>query len=315
MAPPHRMIILDKMLLPFAHGLGAGFHIIDATDTDRCLAVLRAEGEGVRVVISGGREELSGAAMAALPDLGLIIIVGAGMEGVDLDSARARGIKVTNAGDTHSSDVADHAVALALGARQKLLRYDAMVRSGAWQANEPTPMRHSLKNERVGIVGMGYIGKEIARKLEPFCPDIAWWSRSLQPDLRRPRMPTLAALAEWSSILILAARSGPETRRLISADVIDAIGPDGLFVNIARGFMVDEDALIAALREARLGQAAIDVFDHEPTPAARWRDVPNVLLSPHSGGFVYEAFEKLQELIVANIRAFYAGGELRYVVT
>lgn len=315
MTSPHRVIIVEARLLELARALGSSLEIVDASDATTRAEVVRSEGRGARVLISGGSEPVSDEDMAALPDVGLIVAVGAGMEGIDLAAAHARGITVTNAGSTHSGDIADHAVALALGARQQLLGYDRLVRSGAWHAGSPVPMRHSLASERVGIVGMGHIGKEIARKLEPFCRDIAWWGRSPQPELRWPRAANLMTLADRSSILILAARSSAETRGLIAADVIDAIGPDGLFVNIARGFMVDEHALIAALRDGRLGQAAMDVFDEEPTPPERWRDVPNILLSPHAAGFVYETFAKLYALIVANVRAFYAGEALENAVT
>ena len=182
-------------------------------------------------------------------------------------------------------------------------------RAGDWRAAEKT-ITGSLTGQRLGIVGLGAIGEGIARRAEAFGLTVSWWGPNEKPDAKWPRVASLVELAKDSDILVVAARADGSNEGLISREVIEALGPQGLLVNVARGQLVDEDALIAALKEGRLGMAALDVFATEPTAAARWADVPNTVLTPHTAGATTAALPKMVALTLANLRRFFAGEPL-----
>ena len=163
---------------------------------------------------------------------------------------------------------------------------------------------------RLGIVGMGAIGIAIAERAEAMKMRIGWWGPRDKPGLAWPRTESLAALARESDILAVAARADETNRGMINAAILDALGPDGLLVNVARGQLVDEVALVAALKAGRLGGAALDVFDPEPTDPARWADVPNVVLTPHTGGATQEAVARMLGMLRANLAAHFEGAPL-----
>ncbi|MBV9994128.1 MAG: 2-hydroxyacid dehydrogenase [Caulobacteraceae bacterium] len=263
----------------------------------------------IRALVVAGEFPLDQGLAEHLPNLGLIACFTAGYDGVDLVWAAARGLKVTHSPGVNEEDVADQALGLMLAAWRGIVEGDAIVRGGHWVATEKriTP---SLRSRRLGVVGLGAIGSAIARRAEPFGLDIAWWGPNEKPDARWPRASSLAALADASDILVVAARAGEENRRIIDAGILKALGPHGLLVNVARGQLVDEDALIAALKSGRLGMAALDVFAAEPTPAERWAGVPNVVLSPHTAGATSAAVPKMVAMTRENLRRFFAGEPL-----
>lgn len=305
------LVVMLPYLASFAPALAETFDIIERGDD---AGIARNADRVIGIFCSGSQmEEVSAAFMDRLPGLRMIVNLGAGLSRIDLDAAKARGITVTNGANAHSSEVADHAVTLTLAARQRLMEHDRQVRAGEWLPNTFPVLRRSLSTERVGIVGMGSIGRLVASKIQTICPEIRWWAPRPQ-DLNWPRMDSLIDLARWCSIMILAARGDGANAKMITADVIDAIGPDGLFVNVARGFLVDEDSLIAALRSGRLGQAALDVFQDEPTDPAHWADVPNTLFTPHCGGSTDKALNALRDLVVHNLRSLVTGESPRNIV-
>ncbi len=267
-------------------------------------AVLAARAGDVVAMLT---TQCDAALLASLPNLRLIVAPGAGYEGIDVAAARARGVRVANAGDTHSGDVADHAVALAMAAIHRLPEAQASVREGGWLAGKPTPVRHAMSAQRFGIVGLGNIGLAIARRLAPFGGEIAWWSRG-RKEAAWPRRDSLVELAQWCTTLFVATRG--DAVGLIDAETIAAVGPEGLVVNISRGSVIDEDALIAALKEGRLGYAALDVFAEEPTSPERWRGVPNALLTPHIGGVAHESIARLRQAAIRNLTSLLDGGPL-----
>jgi hydroxypyruvate reductase len=268
-------------------------------------AAIRERGADVVAILTAGRDQIDSALMDRLPKLRLIVAVGAGYEGVDVSAAKLRGIVVANAGDTHSGDVADHAVALTLAVIQRILPNDAWVRSGTWETNGYPPNRRALSAERFGILGLGRIGRAIANRLAPFGAEIAWWGPTDRP-AGWPRHESALALASWCTTLIVAARG--DAMALVDRQVIDAVGYDGYIINVARGRVIDEDALIAALRDGRLGGAGLDVFCEEPAPPGRWADVPNVVLSPHVAGVTVEAMVRLRDTAVRNLTTALEGG-------
>jgi lactate dehydrogenase-like 2-hydroxyacid dehydrogenase len=264
---------------------------------------------GIRALLVAGEFPIDKTFAESLPHLGLIACFTAGYDGVDVEWARARGLKVSHSPGVNHEDVADHAMGLVLAAARRIAEGDQAVRAGDWRAAEKT-ITGSLTGQRLGIVGLGAIGEGIARRAEAFGLTVSWWGPNEKPDAKWPRVASLVELAKDSDILVVAARADGSNEGLISREVIEALGPQGLLVNVARGQLVDEDALIAALKDGRLGMAALDVFATEPTAAARWADVPNTVLTPHTAGATTAALPKMVALTLANLRRFFAGEPL-----
>ena len=288
-------------------GEAAGrFELIKAWEEPDLDAAIAARGAAVAAILTTGQDHAIDAALIArLPALKVIVAVGSGYAGVDVAAARARGVTVANAGDTHSGDVADHAIGLAFGLIQQLFPGDAWVREGTWAEKGFPPHRRALSAERFGILGLGLIGKAIAERLVPFGCEIGWWGPNDKAvPWRRHESPL--ALAEWCTTLMVAARG--DSLGLVDRAVIEAVGPHGHIVNISRGGVIDEDALIEALRAGRLGGAGLDVFRDEPTSAERWRDVPNTILSAHMAGQTVEAMARLRSAAARNLLTALDGG-------
>jgi lactate dehydrogenase-like 2-hydroxyacid dehydrogenase len=224
--------------------------------------------------------------------------------------ATAHGLAVTHAPGANDEDVADHAIGLILGHRRQIVVGDRTVRAGTWNPDARAFTR-PLGGAKLGIVGLGDIGVAVARRAEAMRMQIGWWGPNAKPDAEWPRADSLVQLAIDSDILVVAARAHGGNAGLISAEVIEALGPDGLLVNVARGSLVDEDALIAALRDGRVGGAALDVYETEPSPAERWADVPNTVLTPHTAGSTQGAVQRMVMMLLANLAAFFAGEPLK----
>lgn len=277
----------------------------EAPDPD---ALLAARGSDIAAVFG---VRLDVAILDRLPNLRLIVLPGAGYDGIPVAAARARGIVVVNAGATHSADVAEHAVTLTLASLERLPELQAWVRKGGWFGGEFPWHRRALSAQRFGIAGLGNIGIAIAERLAGFGGEIAWWGPHAKP-ARWPCRASLVELARWCSVLIVAVRG--DARGLVDRGIIEAAGSDGLLVNVSRGQVVDEDALIAALRGGRLGRAALDVFRDEPTPPARWDGVPGVILTPHVGGVSEQSRVSLRAAALRNLRSLLDGGPVVHEV-
>jgi lactate dehydrogenase-like 2-hydroxyacid dehydrogenase len=280
--------------------------LTDHADRDGWLA---ENGRGIRAVLCSGMERFDAARLDLLPDLELLSVIAAGMAGIDLDAARDRGIVVTNAGDLNAGDVADFAVTLLLGHRRELFAADHFVRSGKWPERR---MRAggSIASQKVGIIGLGHIGRAVADRMQPFGCAIRWWGPNPKPDAPWERMETAQELAEWATTLVIAAAGNDHTRGLVDTAMLEALGPEGLIVNVSRGFVIDEAAMKAALRDGRLGGAALDVVAREPDDGSGWADVPNVILAPHIAGATREAFAAVMAGAVDNIERLFAGEPL-----
>jgi len=274
----------------------------EESDPDGAIA---ERGAGVVAILTTGNEPIGPSLIDRLPNLKVIVAVGAGYGGIDVPAARKRGIIVTNAGDTHSGDVADHAIGLILGLVQKLWFNDTYVRSGEWVEKGYPEHRRSMSAERFGILGLGRIGRAIGDRLVPFKGEIAWWGPNPK-DAPWPRLSSPLELAKWSTVLIVAGRG--DAGQVVTKEVVDAVGGDGYIVNVARGAVIDEEAIIAALCEGRLAGAGLDVFATEPTPPQRWADVPNVILSPHMAGQTIEAIARLHEAAATHLKTALDGG-------
>jgi lactate dehydrogenase-like 2-hydroxyacid dehydrogenase len=243
-----------------------------------------------------------------MPRLGLISLITAGYDGIDLELCRAKGIKVTHARGVNADDVADHALAMLLTAWRGIVASDRFVRDGGWLKGR-LPAGPTLTGRKVGIVGLGHIGLAVARRAEAFGTHVAWWGPNPKP-APWPRAESVLALAKDSDILVVACRADERNAGLISREVIEAVGPQGLIVNVARGSVIDEPALVAALKDGRLGNAALDVFAQEPTSPEPWAQLPNAVLTPHNAGGTIETVPRMTALALENIRLHLAGEPL-----
>jgi lactate dehydrogenase-like 2-hydroxyacid dehydrogenase len=265
--------------------------------------------KGIRAVLTTGTVGVTPELVASLPALEIVSVHGVGVDAVPLALLAHKGIHVTNTPDVLTDDVADFAVTLLLSAVRRLPLLDRYVRAGGWPAGAPLTQARSLTGKVAGIVGFGRIGQAVAQRLQGFGMEIRYHQRSPGPAPER-RSSSLLALARESDVLVLCMPGGPETRHMIGLDVIEALGPDGTLVNIARGSVVDEAALVAALQDGRLGAAGLDVFEDEPNVPAALFALDNVVLTPHVGSFTVEARRAMGRLAVANLLAHFDGAPL-----
>lgn len=305
---PH-VLLSHEMLLglqPLLEGAYAVHRLWDHPDR---MAFLEGPGQDIRAIIHVGETPLSRDLLAEMPRLGLIACVSVGYDGVDVAWCKAHGVAVTHSTGANAADVADHAVGLVLAAWRGLVEGDRRLRAGRWNLGERLPPRHGLRGRKAGIVGLGHIGEAVARRLEAFDMKIAWWAPRAK-DSDYPRAESLLALARDSDVLVVCARADADNRHIVNRAVIEAVGPHGLIVNVARGALIDEDALIEALKTGTLGMAALDVFEHEPTPPERWADVPNTVLTPHSAGSTLDSIPAMVGLTLENLRRYFHGEPL-----
>ncbi|WP_313168940.1 2-hydroxyacid dehydrogenase [Massilia oculi] len=264
---------------------------------------------GIRAALTTGTLGVTPELVACLPALEIVSVHGVGVDAVPLALLADKGIHVTNTPDVLTDDVADFAVTLLMSAVRRLPLLDRYVRAGGWPAKAPLTQARSLKGKVAGIVGFGRIGQAVAQRLQGFGMEIRYYQRSPGPAPER-RSGSLLALAEESDMLVLCMPGGPETRHMIGLDVIEALGSEGTLVNIARGSVVDEAALVAALQDGRLGAAGLDVFEDEPNVPAALFALDNVVLTPHVGSFTVEARRAMGRLAVANLMAHFGGEPL-----
>jgi lactate dehydrogenase-like 2-hydroxyacid dehydrogenase len=272
-------------------------------------ALLAEVGPSIRAVVTTGAGGLRNAIVDALPNLELIAIRGVGTDGVDLDQARSRGLRVTTTPDVLSDDVADLALALLLAVSRRICVGDSFVRAGKWLA-QGMPLAQRVSGKRAGILGLGSIGRAIARRALGFGMSVAYTGRKPQAESPYRFVPSLVDLARESDILFIAASGNPSTLGIVNAEVLEALGPQGILVNIARGSIVDEAALVAALTDGRLGGAGLDVFRKEPQVPEALLAMANVVLQPHQGSATTECRLDMGNLVLANLEAHFAGRPL-----
>jgi lactate dehydrogenase-like 2-hydroxyacid dehydrogenase len=281
--------------------------LFEATDPD---ALIKQVAPNVRAIVTGGGSGASRTIVDALPKLEIIAINGVGTDAVDLEQARGRGVRVTNTPDVLTEDVADLGMALLLAVERQICVGDRFVREGRWTRKEALPLARSATRKKLGILGMGRIGRTIARRAQGFDMTIAYSDLRAFDDLPYRYVADLVQLARESDILIVAASGGPQSRGIINAPVLDALGSQGVLVNVARGTVVDEPALVAALIEGRIGGAGLDVFAHEPDVPEVLFKLDNVVLQPHRASATVETRLAMGELVVGNLAAHFGGKEL-----
>ena len=280
-------------------------------DTDP--AAFAAVAPRIRAIAASGESKVSGALMAQLPALEIVSVMGVGYDGIDVDAAKARGVKVTHTPDVLNAEVADTTIGLMLCAARQLPAADRYVRAGEWPLKGAMPLQTKMSGKRLGLVGMGRIAKAIAHRAEAFGMPIAYTARSAKPELPYRYHPNAAALAAESDFLVVITPGGAATRKLIDAAVLKALGKgrgEGFVVNVARGPVVDEAALIEALEQRVIAGAALDVFENEPQVPERLKAMPHVVLTPHIGSATRETRQAMVDLALGNLRAHVAGQPL-----
>jgi lactate dehydrogenase-like 2-hydroxyacid dehydrogenase len=295
------VLLMEPMMPEIEAKLDAAYQVhrlFKADDTD---AVISRVGKQVRGIVTGGGTGAKTALVDALPALEIIAINGIGTDAVDLEHARARSIRVTTTPDVLTDDVADLGLALLLATARRVCFSDRFVRAGRWGHAGPA-LSTKVSRKRLGIFGLGKIGQAIARRAEGFDMSIAYSNLHPVEGVTYRYEPTLERLAGASDFLMIAVSASPATRGIVNRAVLDALGPKGILINVARGSVVDEPALVAALTEGRLGGAGLDVFAHEPqVPEALWT-MDNVVLQPHQASATVET-----RLAMANLEAQFAG--------
>jgi lactate dehydrogenase-like 2-hydroxyacid dehydrogenase len=277
-----------------------------AADSD---ALLRGVADRVRGVALYALHGCTGTVIEALPKLEIISCMGIGVDRIDLDCARARGVRVTNTPDVVTEDTADIALALMLATERRIAEADRFVRRGDWLTGE-MGFGRALRGRKVGIIGLGRIGQAIASRAAAFGTVVAYCGPRQKPEIPYEYHADPLALARWADILVVAAPGGAATRNLVDRAVIDALGPAGTLINIARGSVVDEAALVEALAAGRLGRAGLDVYANEPhVPEALW-SMDNVVLVPHIGSATHDTRRAMGDLMVDNLLAHFAGKPL-----
>lgn len=261
---------------------------------------------GVRGMVCAASKGISKDQLQRYPDLEVVAIFGVGLDQVDLDYAAQRGLVVANTPGVLDDAVAEQALALMLAASRRICQADQFVREGEWQ-RASFPLSSGLSGKKCGIVGLGRIGRGIARRAEAFGLEIGYHGRRQQEGVDYEYFESLWALATWSDVLVLAVSASPETEGMVDEEILRAVGPEGLLVNVARGSVVDEDALVEALEYGDLGAAALDVFRDEPHVPEGLLKLPNVVLTPHLGSATEETRQAMLELVLENLRAHFAG--------
>ncbi|WP_244490839.1 2-hydroxyacid dehydrogenase [Aureimonas frigidaquae] len=275
-----------------------------AADAERLAASLPQ----IRSVVTGGGTGLAPDLMARLPSLGLVAINGVGTDKVDLAAAARAGIHVTTTPGVLTGDVADMALGLLIGVLRRIGQGDRLVRAGQWGRGAPPALGRRLAGRRVGILGLGQIGRAVARRLDAFDARIAYWNRSpLEVPAHWEREQSPHALASACDALIVTLAAGAATDGMVDAAILNALGPEGILINVARGSVVDEDALIEALSSGRIGGAGLDVFRNEPAIDRRFAGLDTVLLAPHQGSATLETRQDMGRIVIDNLAAFYAG--------
>ena len=313
---PEKVLVYSRFPKALMLRIGERFDLLDAAGKPPYEMFSADELSGVRAMITAGGTPLGADVMGLMPKLGAIVCYGTGYDGVDLAAAATRRVAIGHSPGANAASVADIAVTLMLAAVRRLPVADNYVRSGDWAAAKPSPMMRpqaGMRGRKVGVYGMGEIGRKIAARAASFETEVGYFSRS-KHDVPYRHFRSLEALAEWCSVLMIAVRAGSDTHHIVNADILRKLGKDGYVVNISRGSVIDQQALIAALTDQTIAGAGLDVYAKEPHPPDALTAFANVVLSPHIGGHTLESHVAMQDCVMANLEAYFAGEPLPYEV-
>jgi lactate dehydrogenase-like 2-hydroxyacid dehydrogenase len=289
-----------------ADGVAAHFTLHRLWEQSDPEAYLATHAGTIRAIAGSFKKRLDGAWLGRFPKLEFVANFGVGYDGVDAAWCGKNGVIVSNTPDVLTEEVADLALGLLLSTIRQLPQADAYLRRGEWLKGN-YPLTTTLRGRKVGIVGLGRIGKAIARRLEGFGIDIAYHGRSRQADVSYAYHPTLVGMAAEVDVLLSVAPGGADTNRIINAEVLKALGPNGILINVGRGTVVDEPALIEALRSGTILSAGLDVFEDEPKVPQALIDMPHVVLLPHVGSASHHTRDLMGNLVVDNLISWFSG--------
>jgi lactate dehydrogenase-like 2-hydroxyacid dehydrogenase len=284
----------------------ANFTVHNLTAATNRAALLNTAADVRAMAVSAPVEPIDNALLAHLPNLQIIASFGVGYDHIDANAAARRGIVVTNTPDVLTEEVADTAIGLLLCTVRELPQAERYLRAGKWPAGNYPLSRATLRNRTVGLVGMGRIGVAIARRLEAFGVPLVYHTRRARPELAYRHYPNLLDMARDVDTLVVIVPGGAETKNMVDGQVLEALGPNGILINVARGSVIDESALISALREHKIMAAGLDVFVNEPQVPEELLAMENVVLLPHLGSASVFTREKMDQLLVDNILAWAA---------
>jgi lactate dehydrogenase-like 2-hydroxyacid dehydrogenase len=313
---PQKVLIYSRFPKAMMVRIGERFELMDAGGKPPDEVFTAEQLSAVSAMITAGGSPLGAVIMNKMPKLGAIVCYGTGYDGVNLAAAAQRKIAVGHSPAANAAAVADLAVTLMLAVTRRLLPADDYVRSGNWSSAKPSPlMRPQAGNpgRRVGVYGMGEIGRKIASRVAAFETEVGYFSRR-RHDVPYQYLPSLEALAEWCSVLMIAVRAGAETRHAVDANVLRKLGEEGYVINISRGSVIDQQALVAALADESIAGAGLDVYEREPHAPDALSAFPNVVLTPHIGGHTIDSHVAMQNCVIANLEAHFAGQPLPYAV-
>lgn len=300
------ILMTGPMMAYAADQLKARFTVHEYWKAEDKAAFLREVADKVRGIAGGGHVRIDGALFDALPKLEMIANFGVGYDNVDAAEAGRRGLVVSNTPDVLTDEVADLAIGLLIATVRQLPQVDRYLREGKW-LKAPYPLTTSLRKRKVGIVGLGRIGKAVAQRVDAFGLPVVYHGRSRQADVAYRYYPSLVEMAADVDTLISVAPGGASTHHIINAEVLKALGPDGILINVGRGTVVDEQALIAALRDKTILSAGLDVFEDEPRVPAELIAIDHVVLLPHVGSASVHTREQMGQLVVDNLVSWFEG--------
>ena len=278
------------------------------------LDALEAKADSIVAVATDGHLGVKPEILAALPNLQVISCYGVGYDAIDVSVCAERGIPVGHTPGVLSANVANTAILLMLSCIHKYREQEDYVRTGRWAEEGNFPLTRSLDGKKVGILGLGRIGEALAKKLEAFDCPVVYHSRNQKADVPYTYYADLTQMAAEVDILVVITPGGPSTAKLVNKEVIEALGPDGMLINVSRGTVVDEEALVSALQDGRLGSAGLDVFATEPNVPEALRTLPNVAMTPHIGSATVETRQAMGDLVVRNLNSFFATGKVEISV-
>lgn len=287
-----------------------GYRVLQAWKADSLDALVQEHGESIQVLTTSAQTSMPAGLIERLPNLKAICSYGVGYDSIPVALAQSRGIQVSNTPDVLNDCVADQAWALLLASARHIGLADRFVRNGQWEQGQRFPLGVRVSGKKLGIVGLGRIGAAIAERGAGFRMDVRYHNRNPRSDAPWQYMTSLTELAQWADFLVIATVGGDKTRGLVNAAVLDALGPQGILVNIARGSVIDEPALVQALVDGRLGGAGLDVFADEPRVPQALNTMDNVVLAPHIASSTAETRQAMVQLVLDNIDSYTRTGKV-----
>ncbi|KAL9689283.1 hypothetical protein QQ045_009667 [Rhodiola kirilowii] len=314
---PPLLILHPPSLLQYHHDdLSERFHLIKPYESELpILSFLATHGSSVKAMLCSGAGKVTTEVIRSLPSLGIIVTTSAGVNHIDLRECRRRGVVVANAGEIFSADCADLAVGLLIDLLRKITAGDRFVRGGAWPGQGVFPLGSKLGGKRVGIIGLGSIGRHVAKRIEALGSTVSYNSRQAKPSVPYPFYSDVCELATNNDALIICCALTAQTYHMVNREVLLALGKDGVVVNISRGAIIDEKELVNCLVEGEISGAGLDVFENEPDVPEELFSLDNVVLSSHRAVHTPESYAEMYELILKNLDAFSSNMPLLTPVT